>query len=97
MINFLIIISLAFFFLLLLRKFITSKLKDEQKNKLPKNSFYIPELRENCDPDIDTLNWNLHKYRLNKFGRSQYKGLTFFINEQGQIYYLNEDGIKVYC
>ena len=97
MINFLIIISLAFFFLLLLGKFITSKLKDEQKNKLPKNFFNIPELRENCDPDIDTLNWNLHKYRLNKFGRSQYKGLTFFINEQGQIYYLNEDGIKVYC
>tara|TARA_Y200000002_G_scaffold379232_1_gene388095 strand:- start:603 stop:902 length:300 start_codon:yes stop_codon:yes gene_type:complete len=49
------------------------------------------------NPDIDTNNWNLHKNRLNKFGRSQYKGLTFFVSSEDRIYYLSEEGTKVYC
>ena len=49
------------------------------------------------NPDIDTYNWDLHKIRLNKYGRSQYKGLTFFMCPQGRIYYLSEEGTKVYC
>ena len=52
---------------------------------------------EKLNPDINTADWVLHKTRLKRFGRSQYKGLTFFINEKGTIYYLNENGIKVYC
>ena len=39
------------------------------------------------NPDINTKNWDLHKIRLNKFGRSQYKGLTFFISSEDRIYY----------
>ena len=38
-----------------------------------------------------------NRIRLKKFGRSQYKGLTFFMNEKGTIYYLTDNGIKVYC
>ena len=49
------------------------------------------------NPDINTKNWDLHKIRLNKFGRSQYKGLTFFISSEDRIYYLSEKGTKVYC
>ncbi len=49
------------------------------------------------NPDISTENWDLHKLRLEKFRRSQYKGLTFFINSQNRIYYLSEEGEKVYC
>ena len=43
------------------------------------------------------MNWNLRKNRLNKFGRSQYKGLTFFVISEDRIYYLSKDGNKVYC
>ena len=49
------------------------------------------------NPDINTKDWDLHKIRLNKFGRSQYKGLTFFISSEDRIYYLSEKGTKIYC
>ena len=68
------------------------------KKKLFKFSQYKSETKtEKLNPDINTLDWDLHKIRLKRFGRSQYKGLTFFINDKGTIYYLNENGIKVYC
>ena len=64
------------------------------------SSFFhlIPTVNEQeYNPDINTKNWDLHKIRLNKFGRSQYKGLTFFISSEDRIYYLSEKGSKVYC
>ena len=64
------------------------------------NSFspLIPTAKElEYNPDINTNNWDIHKNRLKKFGRSQYKGLTFFISEEDRIYYLSEKGTKVYC
>ena len=68
------------------------------KNKLTKNFFYKPENKEvESYPDINTLNWDLHKLRLDKFKRSQYKGLTFFVSSENKIYYLSEEGDKVYC
>ena len=51
---------------------------------------------EEYNPDINTKNWDLHKNRLIKFGRSQYRGLTFFSSED-RIYYLSKEGTKVYC
>ncbi len=58
----------------------------------------IPTANEQeYNPDINTKNWDLHKIRLNKFRRSQYKGLTFFISSEDRIYYLTEKGSKVYC
>jgi len=39
--------------------------------------------------------WDLHKIRLDKFKRSQYKGLTFFVSSENKIYYLSEEGDKV--
>ena len=68
------------------------------KKKLTKNFFYKPENKEvELNPDVNTLNWDLHKLRLDKFKRSQYKGLTFFVNAENKIYYLSEEGDKVYC
>jgi len=68
------------------------------KKKLTKNFFYKPENKEvELNPDINTLNWDLHKLRLEKFRRSQYKGLTFFVSSENRIYYLSKEGYKVYC
>ena len=60
--------------------------------------FLIPTVKEEeYDPDINTKNWDLHKNRLIKFGRSQYKGLTFFVSSEDRIYYFSTEGNKVYC
>ena len=59
---------------------------------------YVPFLKEQeFNPDISTDNLDLHKLRLDKFKRSQYKGLTFFVCSENRIYYLFEEGDKVYC
>ena len=52
---------------------------------------------QESNPDLSTENWDLHKLRLEKFRRSRYKGLTFFLNSENRIYYLSEEGEKVYC
>ncbi len=69
-------------------------------NRLTKISFghSIPtEKEKENNPDLNTKNWDLHKIRLIKFGRSQYKGLTFFVSSENRIYYLSKEGNKVYC
>ena len=84
------VISILAFFLFGIDKFL--------KKKLTKNFFYKPENKEvELNPDVNTLNWDLHKFRLDKFKRSQYKGLTFFVSSENKIYYLSEEGDKVYC
>ena len=52
---------------------------------------------EEYNPDINTINWDLHKNRLTKFGRSQYKGLTIFLSSEDGIYYVSAKGNIVYC
>ncbi len=49
------------------------------KKKISYRTFISYEKEENYNPDINTKNWDLHKNRLIKFGRSQYKGLTFLL------------------
>ena len=84
------VISILAFFLFGIDKFL--------KKKLTKKFFYKPENKEvELNPDVNTLNWDLHKLRLDKFKRSQYKGLTFFVSSENRIYYLSEEGDKVYC
>ena len=78
--------------------FFDSKLKKRSAKKVKNNEPYIPFLKEQeFNPDISTDNWDLHKNRLDKFKRSQYKGLTFFVSSENKIYYLSEEGDKVYC
>ena len=99
MLNILVILFfvIGFFILLSILFFYT---KRYQRSAKTKNSFetFTPYLKEQkFNPDINTDNWDLHKLRLEKFRRSQYKGLTFFKSSEDKIYYLSEKGIKVYC
>ena len=94
----LILIFLSIFFVLLFTSFFYSKRNKKSVKKKEITALHIPCLKEQeFNPDISTDNWDLHKYRLNKFRRSQYKGLTFFISSENRIYYLSEEGDKVYC
>ena len=91
----LILLSWIVFFVLLLPIFFY--LKRNKKSSI-KTLIGTPFLKEQeFNPDISTENWDLHKIRLEKFGRSQYKGLTFFVSSENRIYYLSEKGDKVYC
>ena len=91
-------ILLILFFVILLLLFFNLKRNKRLPKKITINPTYIPFLEEQeSNPDISTDNWDLHKLRLDKFRRSQYKGLTFFVSSQNRIYYLSEEGDKVYC
>ena len=86
-------VFLLFIFLLLIYK----KLINRSIKKISFGSLIPTEKEEEYNPDINTKNWDLHKNRLIKFGRSQYKGLTFFVSSEDRIYYLSKEGNKVYC
>ena len=92
------LILLIVFFVLLFFSFFYSKRYKKSVIKIKISSPSISLLKEQqFNPDISTDNWDLHKLRLEKFRRSQYKGLTFFISSENRIYYLSEEGNKVYC
>ena len=92
------IILLILFFVFLILLLFFSKRKNKSAKKTTIIPTYIPFLKEQeFNPDISTDNWDLHKLRLDKFKRSQYKGLTFFVSSENKIYYLSEEGDKVYC
>jgi len=94
----LILFLLIVFFVLLFRLFFYLKRNKRLDKKRIINSTCITFLKEQeFNPDISTDNWDLHKLRLGKFRRSQYKGLTFFVSAENRIYYLSEEGNKVYC
>ena len=91
-------ILLILFFVILFLLFFYSKRNNKSAKKTTISQTYVPFLKEQeFNPDISTENWDLHKLRLDKFRRSQYKGLTFFISSENRIYYLSEEGDKVYC
>ena len=91
-------ILLILFFVLLFLLFFYSKRKNKSAQKITIIPTYAPFLKEQeFNPDISTDNWDLHKLRLDKFRRSKYKGLTFFVSSENRIYYLSEEGDKVYC
>ena len=94
----LILLLLIVFFVLLFLLFVNSKRNNKSAKKTTISPTYVPFLKEKeFNPDISTDNWDLHKLRLDKFRRSQYKGLTFFVSSENKIYYLSEEGDKVYC
>ena len=94
LILFLLFVFLVLFFLL----FFCSKRKKRSGGKIILSQPHIDFLEGyRFNPDVSTDNWDLHKFRLEKFRRSQYKGLTFFLSSENKIYYLSEEGDKVYC
>ena len=86
-------VFLLFIFLLLIYK----KPFNRSIKNISFGSLIPTEKEEEYNPDINTKNWDLHKNRLIKFGRSQYKGLTFFVSSEDRIYYFSKEGNKVYC
>ena len=91
-------ILLILFFVILFILFFYSRRNNKSAKKTTFSQTYVPFLKEQeFNPDISTDNWDLHKLRLDKFRRSQYKGLTFFLSSENRIYYLSEEGDKVYC
>ena len=91
-------ILLILFFVLLFLLFFYSRRNNKSVKKTKISPTYEPFLKkQEFNPDISTDNWDLHKLRLDKFKRSQYKGLTFFVSSENNIYYLSEEGGKVYC
>ena len=91
-------ILLILFFVILFFLFFYLKRNRRSAQKTTIIPTYVPFLKEQeFNPDISTDNWDLHKLRLDKFRRSQYKGLTFFVSSENRIYYLSEEGDKVYC
>jgi len=92
------ILLLTLFFVLLFLLFFYSKRNKRLAKKNTISPPYLPFLKEQeFNPDISTDSWGLHKHRLEKFRRSQYKGLTFFVSSENRIYYFSEEGDKVYC
>ena len=59
-------------------------------NRINYGNLIPTEKDEENNPDINSKNWDLHKFRLIKFGRSQYKGLTFFVSSEDRIYYFTK-------
>jgi len=91
-------ILLILFFVLILLLFFYSKRNRGLAQKTTISPTYVPFLKEQeFNPDISTDNCDLHKRRLGKFKRSKYKGLTLFVSSENKIYYLSEEGDKVYC
>ena len=91
-------IFLILFFVLLFFIFFYLRRNNKSAKKTTISTTYLPFLKEQeFNPDLSTDNWDLHKLRLDKFRRSQYKGLTFFVSSENRIYYLSEEGDKVYC
>ena len=92
------ILLLILFFVLLFLLFFYSRRNNKSAKKTTISPTYVPFLKEQeFNPDLSTDNWDLHKLRLDKFRRSQYKGLTFFVSSENRIYYLSEEGDKIYC
>jgi len=92
------ILLLILFFVLLFLLFFYLRRNKRLAKKTKIKAQYIPFTKEQeFNPDLSTDNWDLHKLRLEKFRRSQYKGLTFFVSSENRIYYLSEEGDKVYC
>ena len=85
------------FFILILLLLLYKRPLNRSTKKISFGSLIPTVKEEEYNPDINTKNWDLHKKRLIKFGRSQYKGLTFFVSSENRIYYFSKEGNKVYC
>ena len=94
----LILFFLIVFIVLLYLSFFYSQRKKRSAKTIKISPSSIPTSKEQeFNPDINTDNWDLHELRLEKFRRSQYKGLTFFVSSENRIYYISEKGVKIYC
>ena len=61
----------------------------------PEEEGTIYERRNN--PELNTNELNIHNDRLDKFNKSKFKGVTYYIGPRGGYYYYSANGRKVYC
>ena len=91
------VVIIFVFLILKLLLLIYKRSLNRSTKKISFGSLIPTDKEEEYNPDINTKNWDLHKNRLIKYGRSQYKGLTFFVSSEDRIYYFSKEGNKVYC
>ena len=60
----------------------------------PKEEGTLQERRNN--PELNTNTLNLHNDRLDKFSKSKFKGVMYYIGPRGGYYYYSQNGNKVY-
>ena len=77
--------------------FYSNRNRRSVKNSIISKPYIFSLKEQESNPDLSTDNWDLHKFRLKKFRRSQYKGLTFFLSSENRIFYISEEGDEVYC
>ena len=76
------IILLILFAVLLFLLFYYLRRNNKSAKKATISPTHIPFLKEHeFNPDISTDNWDLHKLRLDKFRRSQYKGCLLYTSD----------------
>ena len=64
------------------------------ESHFPKDGGTEEEMR--ADPELNTNNLDLHFDRLNKFGRSKYRGEFEFMGPRGGIYTITASGNRNY-
>ena len=61
-------------------------------NNYLKNKFKILEV----NPELKTENYDQHIRRLNKFRKSNYKGVVYYFSKKGGLYYYSENNVRIY-
>ena len=61
-------------------------------NNYLKNKFKILEV----NPELKTENHDQHIRRLNKFRKSNYKGVVYYFSKKGGLYYYSENNVRIY-
>ncbi len=63
-----------------------------KNRKSTKNKFEILE----DNPSLATTNYDQHVRRLNKFRKSNYKGITYYFSKKGGLYYYSKNNVRIY-
>ena len=61
----------------------------------PKEEGTLQERRNN--PELNTNKLDLNNDGLDKFTKSKFKGVMYYIGPRGGYYYYSQNGNKVYC
>ena len=48
------------------------------------------------NPDLETEDYDQHIRRLNKFRKSNYKGVIYYFSKKGGLYYYTENNVRIY-
>ena len=48
------------------------------------------------NPSLITTDYDQHIRRLNKFRKSNYKGVVYYFSKKGGLYYYSENNVRIY-